>query len=151
MSGERRAKRSALVAYTRGQMYRLVDDVERYPEFLPWCRRAVVHHRDAHGVEATLELQRGGLSRAFTTRNTQSEPEFIRIELAEGPFRALKGEWTFTALGETGCKVELDIRFEFASRILDALLGPFFEETLNSLVEAFTVRAASVYGPPERE
>jgi len=144
----RRATRSALVPYTPEQMFRLVDDVEKYPEFLPWCRSAVLHSRSPTGVEATLEIQRGGLSKAFRTRNQQSEPDYIRIGLLDGPFRALDGEWTFKALGDSGCRVQLDIRFEFSSRMLDALLGAFFEDTLNSLVEAFTHRATVVYGPP---
>ncbi len=144
----RRATRSALVPHTPEQMFRLVDDVERYPEFLPWCRSAVLHSRSPTEVEATLEIQRAGMSKSFRTRNVQSQPDYIRIGLADGPFRALDGEWTFTALGDAGCRVQLDMRFEFSSRMLDALLGAFFEDTLNSLVEAFTKRAAVVYGPP---
>ncbi len=144
----RRAKRSALVPYTPAQMFRLVDAAEHYPDFLPWCSRATVHHRDDTSVDATLEMRRAGLRKAFRTRNTQAFGEYIRIELAEGPFRVLEGDWTFTAIGDVGCRVELEMRFEFESSMLDRMLGRFFEETLNSLVDAFTRRAEDVYGPP---
>ncbi len=144
----RRAKRNALVPYTPAQMFRLVDEAEHYPDFLPWCSSAVVHYRDATSVEATLEMRRAGLRKSFRTRNTQLFAEFIRIELADGPFRTLEGDWTFAPVGDIGCRVELDIQFEFESAMLDRLLGHFFEETLNSLVDAFTRRAADVYGPP---
>lgn len=144
----RRAKRNALVPYTPGQMFTLVDRAEDYPEFLPWCSSATVHHRDETSVDATLEMRRAGLSKSFRTRNTQVFAEHIRIELADGPFQTLEGDWTFTPVGETGCRVELDIRFEFESAMLDRLLGHFFEDTLNSLVDAFTRRAEDVYGPP---
>ncbi len=143
----RRAKRNALVPFTPGQMFRLVDEAEHYPEFLPWCSAATVHYRDETSVEATLEMRRAGLRKSFRTRNTQVFGEYIRIELADGPFRVLEGHWTFTAIGDVGCRVELDIRFEFESAMLDRLLGHFFEDTLNSLVDAFTERAGVVYGP----
>ena len=142
----RRAKRSALVPYSPVQMFRLVDEAEYYPDFLPWCSRTVVHHRDETSVEATLEIRRGGIRQSFRTRNTQASGEFIRISLAEGPFRVLEGEWTFVGVGDVGCRVELDIQFEFQSSMLDQLLGRFFEDTLNSLVDAFTRRAQVIYG-----
>jgi ribosome-associated toxin RatA of RatAB toxin-antitoxin module len=144
----RRAKRSALVPYSPAQMFRLVDAAEHYPDFLPWCSRSTVHYRDDTSVEATLEMRRAGLRKSFRTRNTQSYGEYIQIELAEGPFRLLQGNWTFTAIGDSGCRVELEMRFEFESAMLDRMLGHFFEDTLNSLVDAFTRRAAVVYGPP---
>jgi len=144
----RRAKRSALVPYTAAQMFKLVDEAEHYPDFLPWCSGSEVHYRDATSVEATLEIRRAGIQRSFRTQNSQVHPEYIRIELADGPFSLLEGLWTFTSIGDSGCRVELDMRFEFESVMLDKLLGRFFEDTLNSLVDAFTARARVVYGPP---
>jgi len=144
----RRAKRSALVPYTAAQMFKLVDEAEHYPDFLPWCSASEVHYRDATSVDATLEIRRAGIQRSFRTRNSQVHPEYIRIGLAEGPFSLLEGVWTFTSIGDSGCRVELDMRFEFESVMLDKLLGRFFEDTLNSLVDAFTARARVVYGPP---
>ena len=142
----RSAKRSALVPHTPPEMFRLVDEVERYPEFLPWCRSTTLHCRDETRTEASIEVQRGGIRKTFSTRNVNVLGESIHLELLDGPFRELSGDWTFEAVGDRGCRVSLDMRFEFESRVLDVLLGRFFEDTLNSLVDAFTTRAAAVYG-----
>ena len=142
----RRVNRSALVPYSAREMFVLVDDVEAYPEFLPWCNDAEVHHRSGDTVEATLELHRGSVSNHFTTRNTRREFESIRIELVGGPFRHLSGGWEFSALGEQGCKVMLNLEFEFDSLLVDMMFGRYFEDTCNSLVDAFTRRAVQVFG-----
>ncbi|MDZ7643782.1 MAG: type II toxin-antitoxin system RatA family toxin [Woeseiaceae bacterium] len=141
----RSVRRSALVPYSAEQMFRLVDDIESYPSFLPWCTDARIVRRDGTTVEATLEMSRAGLTRSFTTRNRRSEFDSIDLALAGGPFRHLEGTWRFQALREDACKVTLDLDFEFESRVLDMMLGAFFEETCNSLVDAFTRRAAAVY------
>ena len=143
----RRVSRSALVPHTTQQMFELVDEVERYPEFVPWCSYAVVHHRDANSVEATLELRRGRIQQRFRTRNEYEPGKFMTIALVGGPFRRLDGGWTFTALGDVGCKVALELEFELASQALDVVFGRFFEETCNRLVEAFSRRAHEIYGP----
>jgi ribosome-associated toxin RatA of RatAB toxin-antitoxin module len=128
-------------------MFLLVDDVESYSEFLPWCNRSEVLSRRNDSVEATLELHKGAISKTFTTRNTRKVNEAIDIELLGGPFRHLAGGWTFQALGDGGSKVSLELEFEFESQVIDMLFGTFFEDTCNSLVDAFTRRAADVYGP----
>jgi len=140
-------QRSALVPYTAQQMFRLVDDIESYPEFLPWCNDARIEARHGDELEATLELHKGGVSKHFTTRNRRTEFEAIDISLLGGPFRHLEGGWRFQALGDGGCKVSLELEFEFDSMLVDMLFGRFFEDTCNSLVDAFTRRAASVFGP----
>lgn len=142
----RTVRRSALVPYSAAQMFALVDDVEAYPQFLPWCKSAEVHAREGVMLEATIELQRGDISKKIRTRNRNEPGESIAITLVEGPFRHLEGHWSFTQLADAGCKAELDISFEFASSVIDALLGRFFEETCNSLVGAFTRRANDIYG-----
>ena len=142
----RTVDRSAFVPYQADEMFRLVDDVDAYAEFLPWCSRSQVLSRTDTVVEATLELRQGALRKAFTTRNTLDPGRAINIELVGGPFRELRGGWHFKALDEAGCKVTLALQFEFASRILDSVFGAFFEDTCNSLVDAFTRRAADVYG-----
>ena len=129
-------------------MFALVDDIEAYPEFLAWCSDAIVHLCEANIVEATLEFQRAGMRRRFKTRNTSCANQAIDIALSDGPFRHLAGGWRFGELGASGCKVSLDLEFEFDSRVTDALLGPFFEEICNSLVDAFTRRAGKIYGSP---
>ena len=127
-------------------MYALVGDVASYADFLPWCRRSEVLREEGDIVEASLTLEKGSVSKAFTTRNTHRENERIDIALVGGPFRSLSGGWQFDALGEEGCRVSLMLDFEFESKMLDMLFGGFFEDTCNALVDAFTERAADVYG-----
>ena len=142
----RRVNRSALVPYTAREMFILVDDVESYPEFLPWCSSAEVHNRTVEIVEATLELHKGSLSDHFTTRNTRCEFETIEIELVDGPFRHLQGGWRFTEIGEEGCKLALELDFEFENMFVDMIFGSFFEDTCNSLINAYSKRAKTVFG-----
>ena len=147
----RSVSRSALVPYSASDMYRLVEDVESYPDFLPWCSDVELHFRKGNVVEATLELRRGGLSKRFRTRNTMQPESSMALELVGGPFRHLSGGWTFTQRADAGSKVSLDLEFEFDSRALDLVIGAFFEETCNSLVDAFTQRADQIYGSKGRD
>lgn len=137
--------RSALVPHAADAMYSLVDDIEAYPQFLPWCRSAEVHYRQGATVEATLELARGDVSKRFRTRNIATDSSRIDMQLVDGPFRHLAGCWSFTQLGDAGSKVTLDIEFEFSTRVVELMFGAFFEETCNSLVDAFTRRADAVF------
>ncbi len=127
-------------------MFVLVDDVTAYPEFLPWCKSAEVHGQSDDVVEATLELQKGAISKTFTTRNISREFESIDLALVGGPFKYLRGGWRFKDLGDDGSKVTLELEFEFESRLTDMMFGPFFEDICNSLVDAFSKRAAVVFG-----
>lgn len=142
----RKVSRSALVSFSAQQMYSLVADIDSYPSFLPWCNDVEVHFREGDVVEATLELHRGKVSKRFRTRNTLHPGHAMDLELVDGPFRHLSGGWKFQQLGDDGCKVSFDLEFEFESRVLDLMIGAFFEETCNSLVDAFTQRAAVIYG-----
>lgn len=141
----RKVSRSALVPYTAAQMYKLVKDVESYPSFLPWCKHAEVHIRNPEFIEASLELRRKGISKRFRTRNAFVENESLAIELVGGPFSHMSGGWTFQQLGELGCKVSLELEFEFESRTTDIIFGRFFENTCNALVNSFTERAVGMY------
>ena len=141
----RKVQRSALVQHSAAQMFSLVDDIESYPQFLPWCKSSEVHLRQDNVVEATLELQRGELSKKFRTRNTATDCAAIEMALVDGPFQHLAGCWAFTQLGESGSKVQLDLEFEFSNSVVDLVLGGFFEDTCNSLVDAFTQRADGVF------
>jgi ribosome-associated toxin RatA of RatAB toxin-antitoxin module len=145
----RKVNRSALVRHSAAEMFSLVDDVQSYPQFLPWCNSATVHSRVDNILEATLELRRGDLSKTFRTRNTSSGQELIDMQLVDGPFSYLEGRWAFTQLGKSGSKVALDLEFEFSSSVVDVLFGPFFEDICNSLVDAFTQRADSVFDRAE--
>ncbi len=136
----------ALVPYTPAQMFALVDDIETYPEFLPWCKSTRVLSRTKDEVRATIELSKGGVEKAFTTCNRNQKNEMIEMHLVEGPFKRLEGFWRFDALGNDGCKVSLDLEFEFASRVLGLVIGPVFSQVANSLVDSFQQRAVDVYG-----
>ena len=142
----RNVSRSALVPYSADQMYALVEDFQSYPEFLPWCTGATLHSRDADTIEASLEMQRAGVKKSFTTRNTLQPGVAMGITLVGGPFRDLSGDWRFEQLGQDGSKVSLHLEFEFESRMMDALFGRFFEDTCNSLIDSFTQRANKIYG-----
>lgn len=142
----RKVKRSALVPHSAQEMFELVDDVEAYPEFLPWCNDAQVRSRSDETVVATLELHRGSVSKHFTTRNTRRPYAAIDLELIDGPFRHLGGGWRFRDLSEDGSEVSLELEFEFDSRVVDMIFGRYFEDTLKALVDAFTRRAGAVYG-----
>lgn len=142
----REVKRSAIVPYTAPQMFDLVADVERYPEFLPWCAGAAVLARDAETVTARLALARGRVSATFTTRNRLVASEYLEMQLLEGPFNALEGRWDFRAIGEEGSRVELSMSFETRGSLTGLVLGPIFEGICNQLVDAFGRRARQVYG-----
>ena len=143
----RKVNRSALVPYTAREMFSLVDDIESYPEFVPWCNDATVESRTDDTVVATLELHKGPISKHFTTRNTRRGFEAIDMELAGGPFRHLSGGWRFREIEEQGCRVSLELEFEFENRLVDLMFGTFFKEAGDSLVDAFTTRARDVLGP----
>jgi len=142
----RRVQRSALVQYRADEMFDLVDDIDAYADFLPWCNSSRVLRRQANTVQASIEVHKGPVSKTFTTLNTNVQSESIDIALLGGPFRHLSGGWRFVALGDTGSKVSLELEFQFESRMVDAMFGPFFEETCNSLVDAFIARATFIYG-----
>ena len=137
--------RSAIVPYSASQMYRLVEDVESYPDFLPWCSAAVLHWREGDTLEGSVEMYRAGLRRSFRTRNIMRQDAAIEMTLVNGPFSHLAGGWQFMALGESGCKVSLNVEFEVSSRTTNRLLGRYFEEICNSLVDAFVRRATDMY------
>lgn len=143
----RSVHREAMVPYTADAMYGLVDDIERYPEFLPWCREAVVLERWDREVEARLTLSRGGVTRSFTTRNRMEPGRLIDITLVDGPFRHLEGEWRFEPLREDASRVSLDMHFDFSNHLISAVVGPVFHQIANSLVDAFTRRARQIHGP----
>jgi ribosome-associated toxin RatA of RatAB toxin-antitoxin module len=142
----RRVSRSALVPYSAEEMFALVEDVEAYPSFLPWCNEVEVHSREGDVVEVTLELHKGGLSKRFRTRNTLHRCDAMDLDLVGGPFNRFSGGWKFQQLGEEGSKVALELEFEFDSRMLDMIIGAYFEDICNKLVDAFTQRAAVIYG-----
>ena len=138
--------KTVLVPYSTEQMFGLVDDVPRYPEFLPWCSGAEVVRNDQHLTRATLRINYRGIKQRFTTDNTKVPPQSLTMQLVEGPFRTLDGVWRFNDLDGRGCKIEFRLHYEFSSRVLAALLGPVFGTIADTLVEAFVKRAGQEYG-----
>jgi ribosome-associated toxin RatA of RatAB toxin-antitoxin module len=133
--------RTVIVGHTPERMFGLIDAVEAYPEFLPWCGGATVLHRDDSVTSATLHINFHGVRQRFTTENAKRPPEEILIRLVSGPFRSLEGAWRLTALGATGCKIDFHLRYEFSSTLLEKLVGPVFDHIAATLVEAFVRRA----------
>ncbi len=139
-------QKSALVFYSAVDMYALVNDIESYPRFLPWCRSTQVLSRNDDEVRARIEMHKGGVHKSFTTRNRLRKDKMIEIRLLEGPFLRLEGFWRFQALRSDACKISLDMEFEFASSLLRMAIGPVFKQITHSLVDAFCKRAVELYG-----
>jgi ribosome-associated toxin RatA of RatAB toxin-antitoxin module len=153
--------KSVLIWYTAEEMFALVTDVARYPEFLPWCDHASVVAQDDAGMTAEVGLSIGGIRQTFTTRNTHVPGREVGMQLVKGPFSQLDGRWTFTPLGDSAgggnnegdtpgaavraCRVELTLNYGFDNAALAALVGPVFDRIAGSLVDAFVKRAETVY------
>ena len=139
-------KKSVLVPYAAAEMFELVDRVELYPQFLPWCSGAQVVEAAELRKSARLDIDYHGVRAHFTTDNVNDPPVSIVVTLRSGPFRHLHGEWRFRALDANACKVEFDLAYEFATPILERIVGPVFNHIANTFVDAFVRRAESVYG-----
>ena len=134
--------RSAIVEHSAAEMYALVENIEAYPEFLPWCTAVQVHERLPGRTRATLTVGVGGLSHAFTTLNESRPGEAIDMHLVSGPFRRFEGRWRFVPLASDACRIEFSLQYEFASRVLGRVLSPLFDGMADSMVEAFVRRAS---------
>ena len=139
-------RKSALVPYSAEQMYELVNDVESYPEFLPWCAAVELLSRNRDTLTATIVIAKGRFTQAFTTMNSMDEGRRIDMSLVEGPFKYLKGSWLFHPLGAEGCEVSFHLDFEFASGLIGFAFGKTFGELANSMVDSFCQRALEYYG-----
>ena len=141
--------KSVLIWYSPREMYDLVTDVARYPEFLPWCDRAAVLGQVDDTVTAQVGIAFSGIHQTFTTRNTQQPGQAVHMQLVEGPFSQLDGQWRFTPVGDgaqRACRIELDLRYGFSNALLGKLVGPVFDRIAATLVDAFVKRAEQVYG-----
>jgi ribosome-associated toxin RatA of RatAB toxin-antitoxin module len=145
-------KKSVLLWYSPAEMYQLVTDVPRYPDFLPWCERAEVLDVHDSGMTARIGLAYAGVRHAFTTRNQHQPGRQVLVQLVDGPFSLLEGSWDFIPLGRPGadtpaaCRIEFDLRYAFSSRPLEAVLSPVFDRVANTFVDSFVSRAEQVYG-----
>ena len=142
----RRLARSALLPYAPEAMFALVNDIERYPEYLKWCRSVEILETRENEVVAALTLAGRGLRESLVTRNCAEPDHRIVLTLVEGPFRHFEGIWTFTSVG-TGCRIDLTLEFELKSGLLSVLGAPFLNRAADALVDAFSRRARDVLGP----
>ena len=140
-----RINRSALMPYSAKQMYDIVNGVDQYPEFLPWCASSQIIEHNSASMKASVLMKKGKLNHSFTTQNDLSDGEKIRMNLVNGPFKILQGDWVFTSLSEQGSKIELNLEFEFSNRLVGLLIGPVFTQIANTLVDAFCQRAHQLY------
>lgn len=142
----KKISRSALLPYSSQAVFDLVNDIEAYPEFLPWCGGAEIKESSEKEMVASVLISKAGIKQVFTTRNTLTEPERIDMTLVDGPFKALTGTWLFKVLDEDACKISLDIEFEISNSLLNAAIGAIFEQIASTLVQSFCDRAKQVYG-----
>jgi ribosome-associated toxin RatA of RatAB toxin-antitoxin module len=138
-------EKSAIVPFSAQQMFELVTDISSYPDFLPWCSHAAVLSRENDTVNAEIMIDVKGIKKSFSTINTYTPFEQIDMQLLEGPFSSLSGQWHFQPLNDKACKVSLNIAFSFSNRILSLTLGPVFGHISDSMVDAFCQRAHQVY------
>lgn len=137
-------QRDALVPYSADAMFNLVNDVERYPEFLPWCSSTDILSQSDEHMRAKVNIKKGAIKHAFTTDNILTPGEKIQMRLVDGPFKSLNGFWEFEPLPQ-GCKVSLHLNFEFSSKLLALSFGPVFNQASQSMLSAFIHRARAVY------
>lgn len=140
-----RIERSALVMHTAEQMFDLVCDVKSYPDFLPWCVDAHIQSETDHELIAGMTISKAGINQTFTTKNEKSRPEYMTMELQEGPFTKLHGKFSFQPLSAEASKVILELEFEVSGKILAMTLGPVFKQAANTMVDAFVERAGMIY------
>lgn len=138
--------RSERVPYTAQEMYDLVNDIERYPEFIPWCKRCRIMDTGEGTTRASMTFAKGGVEKTLETVNRHERGRLIDIRLADGPFRHLEGYWRFHDLGDDTSKVTLDMEFEFSNRLVAYAFGKVFTQIANTMVDAFARRAREVYG-----
>ncbi|MDZ7925191.1 MAG: type II toxin-antitoxin system RatA family toxin [Marinagarivorans sp.] len=141
----RKLKRSALVAYSAEQMFRLVNDIEAYPQFLPHCNGAKILTANDACVEAELQLGKGPVAHSFCTRNTLTPFKKIQLQLLTGPFKQFDGVWLFNDLA-SGCEVSFSLTFDFSSLLLNLTAGKWMEDIASEQVDVMCRRAKQVYG-----
>ncbi len=137
--------KSALVRYSARKMFILVDDIDQYPEFLPWCGGSEVISRTGEEVIASIKIAYKGVEKSFTTRNQLVGTQKIILTLVDGPFSKLNGIWEFIQLEENASKVELNLQFDFSNRLLGVLVDPVFRIIADSMVDSFVKRAEEIY------
>ena len=137
--------KSVLVAHPAETMFDLVDAVEHYPAFLPWCGGVALHSQDDAHTEASVHIRYLGVTQSFRTRNSKVRPREMQLSLVDGPFQSLTGAWRFTPLGPQACKVEFVIDYTFANPLVERVLGPVMATVAETFVHRFVQRADALY------
>lgn len=140
-----RVQKTVLINHSASRMFELVDDVEKYPEFLPWCGGVDLIKQDDASTMATLHIAYHGLHQKFTTENHKEFPKLMEIRLKNGPFKQLEGVWRFIKLSEHACKVEFMLNYEFENNFLEKLIAPVFSHIANTFVDSFVARADQLF------
>ena len=138
--------KSLLIGHSAERMFHLVTDVEKYPEFLPWCGGVEVFKSTPELMEAKIHINFKGVKQFFHTRNIQEFPTTIDMHFIDGPFKNFEGKWVFTPLKEDACKIEFSLKYEFSNFVLDKLIGPVFSVIANTFVNSFVKRANDLFG-----
>lgn len=137
--------KSALVKYSAEQMFEIVDNIEAYPEFLPWCSGSRILKREDDIVEAEVQISKAGFNKSFATRNRMEGKKKLFMTLLDGPFSSLDGVWTFMPLREDASKISLDLEFEMQGKFASLAFGTVFNQICNTMVSSFTDRAKQIY------
>ena len=137
--------KTVYIQHSASQMFTLVDDVQKYPEFLPWCGGVDLTKQDTTSTIATLHITYHGLQQKFTTENLKTYPNLMEIKLKDGPFKHLEGVWRFIALSDQACKIEFELNYEFTNSFLEKIIAPVFSHIANTFVDGFVVRADVIY------
>lgn len=138
--------KTALVAYTQKQMFDLINDIDNYPKYLPWCSKTTIISCNQEQTTATLYIEYFKFKTHFSTKNINTPQNKIEIQLKDGPFKSLDGLWEFIALGDDGCKINFYLNYEFSNRILEKILNPVFGYLMGTIVNSFVKQAHTLYG-----
>ncbi|CAC5840332.1 Putative oligoketide cyclase/lipid transport protein, similarity with yeast ubiquinone-binding protein YOL008W [uncultured Gammaproteobacteria bacterium] len=138
--------KSAIVPYSCEQMYQLVNQIDKYPQFLNWCSSADILNQTEQEITASVSINKNTFKQTFTTLNTLTPNVRIDMQLKDGPFKQLNGAWIFTSLNDNACKINLELEFSFASKLVDMVITPVFTSISNTQLDAFIERAKQIYG-----
>ena len=144
-------KKNVIVNHSADQMFSLVDQIEDYPLFLPWCGGTKVLERNTDITRASILIKYSGVNQSFTTQNTKQYPNRIDLKLIEGPFKILEGHWVFTKIYDEACSIEFHLHYEFSNFILDKLISPIFSQIANTFVDGFVTQADKIYPTSHKE
>ena len=134
-------KKTAIVFHSQIEMFNLVDQIENYPSFLPWCGSTQVIHRDSEITRATIEINFKGIKQSFTTENIKKSDQLMQIRLIDGPFKHLSGSWMFNKLDANSCQIELTLEYQFNNVLLETLISPVFNIIANTFIDEFIKEA----------